>query len=98
MTHKTAEKWAERLLGRDLNPVFASCATQIINRRIKQYGARVRTIGEEYRTHCMIVTQSAWFRGYVGMPAEEIPQFEPVEGEKRVREFLEAQCVYLNFL
>jgi len=39
------------------------------NRRIKQYSARVR----RYRTHCMVVTQAAWFRGYVGMPAEKIP-------------------------
>jgi len=42
----------------------------------------------------MIATQAAWFRGYVGMPFEEIPQFDPGEREKSVREFLEAQCVY----
>ena len=95
MTHKTAEKWAARLLGKELSdPLAASCATQFINRRIEQYGARLRTVGEEYRTHCMIVTQAAWFKGYVGMPCENIPQFIPGERDKRAKEFLEEQGVY----
>ncbi|GLB43073.1 hypothetical protein LshimejAT787_1205220 [Lyophyllum shimeji] len=93
MTHKTAEQWAERLLGKELNPRFLNCATQFINPRIKQHGVRIRTVGEEFCTHCMIVTQAAWFKGYVGMPASDIPQFVEGEREKRVKAFLQEQGV-----
>ncbi|GLB43046.1 hypothetical protein LshimejAT787_1204950 [Lyophyllum shimeji] len=94
MTHKTAEQWAARLLGEQLEPEFLNCATQFINRRIKQHGLRIRTVGEERCTPpCMIVTQAAWFRGYMDMPALDIPQFVEGEREKRVKAFLQEQGV-----
>jgi hypothetical protein len=98
MTHKTAEKWAAVFSGRNCR-IHLPPAAPHSSLTAESYGARPRTVGEEYRTHCMIVTQAAWFRGYVGMPCEDIPQFIPGEREKRAKEFLEEQvCIFCRQL
>ena len=94
MTHKTAEKWAARLLGvEELDPDDIYAATQYINMSTEQYNTSlsIRAVGEELIGHCMIVTQMARFRGYKDMPSSEITQFVPGEQEKVVYDFLLSQ-------
>ena len=92
MAHKTAEKWAARLLGvKELDPSRICVATQYINKSIKQYGAKIRLVGEELIGPCMIVTQMAYFKGYKDMPSSEITQFVPGEREKVAYDFIISQ-------
>ncbi|KAF8066522.1 hypothetical protein FPV67DRAFT_1781076 [Lyophyllum atratum] len=97
MTHKTAEEWAARILGvqySELDIDDAHCATMYINDRIKPYRAKLSMIGEDLgNIFCMIITHCARFRGRVGMPDKEIPQFAPNEADDLARELLLAQGV-----
>jgi len=63
-----------------MDPVEVSCATFSINVVIKPLGVEVGYVGEEVPDYLMVFTQREPFKGYMGMPSSEIPQF--VEGDQ----------------
>jgi hypothetical protein len=98
ITYKAAQEWTARLLGvkvEDLNPLEAGAATQYINDVIEPMGVHIRFIGEEIYNYCMVITQREPFKGYVGMPSSEIPQFVEGERETLARSILIEQGVWL---
>jgi len=99
ITPQTAQAWAARLENVEkLDPLEASSAPQFINKFIKPLGVEIRYIGEETHTHCMIVTQRADFKGRVGMPSSEIPQFVEGEQETLARNILIEHGVWFRSL
>ncbi|KAF8066518.1 hypothetical protein FPV67DRAFT_1495123 [Lyophyllum atratum] len=90
MTLKTAEEWAARILGvQELSRAQTSRAVWSINDRIKPHRAKLDIIGDDVNNvFCMIVTHRAGFRGHVGMPDWDIPQFTPNERDVLARKLL----------
>ncbi|KAF8066590.1 hypothetical protein FPV67DRAFT_1449766 [Lyophyllum atratum] len=96
ISHKTAEEWAARIQGvQELDPARANLSPVLrVNDRIKRHRAALSMVGEDMKNiFCMIITHRARFRGRVGMPDSEIPQFTPNEVDDLARELLLAEGV-----
>ncbi|KAF8509176.1 hypothetical protein BU17DRAFT_6064, partial [Hysterangium stoloniferum] len=85
----TATAWAERLTGRDLNPVDnrPTIYTTILE-RVRQYRVNFRPVGETMDDGYMVITQSARFKGYKDMDSSLIPPFKEGEREAIARQLL----------
>ncbi|KIM36869.1 hypothetical protein M413DRAFT_31269 [Hebeloma cylindrosporum] len=103
LTGETTEKWATHLRtlqpAEDPTPVSANSiqiclqpsdhtTNRKINWVIKRFGISIMFVGEGLTEFRMVPTQKARFKGRVGMPSSEIPQFVEGEREAAVRNIL----------
>lgn len=58
---------------------------------ISRHGVNFKLVGEIAGVEWMVVTQSAWFKGYKDMDDSLILQFEEGELEARARNLLETE-------
>ncbi|KAK2462755.1 hypothetical protein APHAL10511_005273 [Amanita phalloides] len=64
---------------------------RVIFNKVRPYRANFRDVGEVAGIDYMVITQSAWFKGYKDMDPKLIPQFEEGEREAIARQLLEAE-------
>ena len=94
MNVETATAWASRLTGRTLDPIRNSpTICNVILKTVKPYRVNFKPVGEVMDVSYMVITQSAWFKGYKDMDPSLIPQFEEGEREAVARKLLDEQGV-----
>ena len=71
----------------------------VILKTVKPYRVNFKPVGEVMDVSYMVITQSAWFKGYKDMDPSLIPQFEEGDREAVARKLLDEQgvCVSLFF-
>ena len=92
LSPETTASWALRVSGKELHPIRNGIAIcHVLENEVRPYRAGFSLIGEDCPKdwQYMIVTQSAKFKGYVGMDPNEIPQFKEGEREAIGRQLLE---------
>ena len=68
MNVETATAWASRLTGRTLDPIRNSpTICNVILKTVKPYRVNFKPVGEVMDVSYMVITQSAWFKGYKDM-------------------------------
>jgi len=97
MTNDTCVKWLAKTTNREVSAVRqweVETATQVIANKIERYGLVMRSVGVEFNTLAMLMTQSGpsdvrihpednWF-----VPHLKLEQFEEGEAESRIRQYL----------
>jgi hypothetical protein len=92
MNVKTAAVWASAIRGRELHPPRDnSTILMVLFDKVRPYRVNFRDVGEVAGIDYMVITQSAWFKGYKDMDPTLIPQFEEREREAVARQLLEAE-------
>jgi len=103
MTNHTCLKWFAKMTGKEVSEVTpgqARTAIQYIAVKIERYGLILRSVGVEFNTLAMLMTQSApsdvrmyseddWF-----VPHLKLEQFKEGETEKKIRQYLTKLGVY----
>ena len=71
----------------------------VILKTVRPYRVNLKPVGEVMDVSYMVITQSAWFKGYKDMDPSLIPQFEEGDREAVARKLLDEQgvCVSLFF-
>jgi len=96
MNVETATAWASRLTGRILDPIRNSPTIyNVILQTVRPYRVNFKPVGEVADVSYMVITQSAWFKGYKDMDPSLIPHFEEGEREAVARKLLCEQGVSL---
>ncbi|KAF8233103.1 hypothetical protein L208DRAFT_1268479 [Tricholoma matsutake] len=91
----TATAWASRLTGRTLDPIRNSPTIyNVILQTVRPYRVNFKPVGEVADVSYMVITQSAWFKGFKDMDPSLIPHFEEGEREAVARKLLDEQGVY----
>ena len=95
MTPETAAAWASRITGKELDP-YRNIPTvwEIILKKVQPYRINFKDVGEVARRDYMVITQSAWFKGYKDMDPSLIPQFEEGDKEAIARQLLEEEGLW----
>ena len=92
MNVETAAKWASAVCGEELHPPRDNPSILLVLfDKVCPYRVNFRDVGEAIGVDYMVVTQSAWFKGYKDMDPKLIPQFEEGEREAIARRMLEAE-------
>ena len=92
MNVKTAAVWASTIRGRELHPPRDNpTILMVLFDKVRPYRVNFRDVGEVAGIDYMVITQSAWFKGYKDMDPTLIPQFEEGEREAVARQLLEAE-------